>query len=73
MALHAPQVRKHLSADALCALRRTGFAAIADHRPGDTDIALTDVLLSACALFSLHSPSLLACDKERMEGNLPRV
>lgn len=73
MARRAPKGRKHLSADALCGLLRTGFAAIAEHRPGTPDIALTDVLMSAFALFSLKSPSLLAFDKERTEGNLQRV
>jgi Transposase DDE domain len=73
MAMKAPQVRKHLSADALFHLLRSGFAAIADHRPGTPDIALTDALMSAFALFSLKSPSLLAFDKERTEGNLQRV
>src|SRR5215471_9106775 len=73
MAIKAPQVRKHLSADALCALLRTGFVAIAEHRSGDTAISLTDALMSAFALFSLKSPSLLAFDKERTEGNLQRV
>jgi hypothetical protein len=68
MAIHAPQVRKYLTADALFDLLRTGFAAIADHRSGDTDISLTDALLSAFAMFSLKSPSLLAFDKERTEG-----
>jgi len=66
-------VRKHLSADALFDLLRTGFAALADHRSGDTDISLTDALMSAFALFSLKSPSLLAFDQERTEGNLQRV
>ena len=69
----APITRKHLSADALFSLLRTGFAHIADHRPGDTDISLTDALMSAFALFSLKSPSLLAFDKERTEGNVQRV
>ena len=73
MAMSAPKVRKHLSADALFSLLRTDFADIADHRPGDTDIALTDTLMSAFAMFSLKSPSLLAFDKERTEGNLQRV
>src|SRR5215469_3202847 len=73
MAINAPKVRKHLSADALFGLLRTGFAAIADHRSGDPDISLTDALMSAFALFSLKSPSLLAFDKERTEGNLHRV
>jgi len=73
MAINAPKVRKQLSADALLGLLRTGFAAIADHRPGDPDISLTDVLMSAFALFSLKSPSLLAFDKERTESNLQSV
>jgi hypothetical protein len=69
MAMMAPKVRKHLSADALFGLLRSGFADIAEHRPGKPDISLTDVLMSAFALFSLKSPSLLAFDKERTEGN----
>jgi hypothetical protein len=52
---------------------RSGFADIDDHRPGNPDISLTDALMSAFALFSLKSPSLLTFDKERTEGNLPRV
>lgn len=52
---------------------RSGFADIADHRPGTPDISLTDALLSAFAMFSLKSPSLLAFDKDRTAGNLQRV
>ena len=73
MAIHAPTVRQQLSADALFGLRRTGFADIADHRPGKPDMALTDALMSALAMFSLQSPSLLAFDQERTEGNVQRV
>src|SRR5690349_8182396 len=73
MVIRAPAVRKHLSADALLGLLRTGFAALPDHRAGKPDIALPDALMSAFALFSLKSPSLLAFDKERTEGNLQRV
>ena len=73
MAIRAPTVRQRLSADALFGLLRTGFADIADHRPGKPDISLTDALMSAFALFSLKSPSLLAFDQERTEGNLQRV
>ena len=73
MAMMAPKARKHLSADALCGMLRTGFAGLADHRSGKPDISLTDALMSAFALFSLKSPSLLAFDKERTEGNLQRV
>ncbi len=73
MAIRAPTMRKHLSADALFGLLRTGFADIADHRPGNPDMSLTDVLMSAFALFSLKSPSLLAFDQERTEGHVQRV
>ena len=73
MAIRAPAVRKHLSADALFGLLRTGFADIADHRLGKPDIALTDALMAAFAMFSLKAPSLLAFDQERTEGNLQRV
>src|SRR3989440_7718206 len=73
MATRAPTGRKHLSADALLDMLRTGFAAIVDHRPGTPDISLPDALMSAFALFSLKSPSLLAFDQERTEGNLQRV
>jgi Transposase DDE domain len=71
--MNAPKVRKHLSADALLGLLRSGFADIADHRLGDIDISLTDALMSAFTLFSLKSPSLLAFDQERTEGNLQQV
>src|SRR3989475_12857517 len=73
MAIVAPKGRKHLSADALFGLMRSGFATIPDDRLSDTDITLTDALMSAFAMFSLKSPSLLAFDKERAEGNLQRV
>src|SRR5713101_7257723 len=65
----APKGRKHLSADALCRLGRSGFAHIPDPRCGDVDMSLTAAFMSAFALFSLKSPSLLAFDKERAEGN----
>jgi hypothetical protein len=73
MAMQAPNRRKHLSADGLLDLLRGGFADIADHRPGKPDISVTDALLSAFAMFSLQSPSLLAFDKDRTEGNVQRV
>jgi Transposase DDE domain len=73
MAINAPNVRKHLSTDALLGLLRTGFAVMADHRPGHPDISLIDALLSAFALFALKSPSLLAFDQERTAGNLQQV
>jgi hypothetical protein len=69
MALVAPRERKHLSADALLSVVRSGFAAVPAYRLSDTDISLTDALMAAFALFSLQSPSLLAFDKHRVEGN----
>jgi hypothetical protein len=73
MALVAPRGRKHLSADALFRVVRSGFAAISDYRLSDTEISLTDALMAAFALFSLKSPSLLAFDKHRVEGNLGTI
>ena len=73
MSLVAPKARKHLSADALFSLVRSGFATIPDPRGEDVDISLTDALMSAFAMFSLKSPSLLAFDKERAEGNLHTI
>ena len=66
----APKERKHLSADALLRLVRSGFDTIPDHRSPDTEIAFTDALRSAFALLSLPSPALLALDKPRAEGTL---
>ncbi len=73
MSIVAPKGGKHLSADALFGLVRSGFANIPDYRLGDPDISLTDALMSAFAMFSLKSPSLLAFDKERAEGNLATI
>jgi hypothetical protein len=73
MSLVTPKGRKHLSADALFDLVRHDFAAIPDYCPNDTDISLTDALMSAFAMFSLKAPSLLAFDKERSAGNLQTI
>jgi hypothetical protein len=73
MALVVPKERKHLSADALFRLVRSGFNTIPDHRSLDAEISLTDALMSAFAMFSLKSPSLLAFDKQRAEGNLQTI
>ncbi len=73
MAIVTPHVRKHLSADALFSLVRSGFADIPDPRGAGGDISLTDTLMSAFAMFSLKAPSLLAFDKERAEGNLNTI
>jgi hypothetical protein len=73
MAIVVPQVRKHLSADAFFRLVHSGFARLPDYRLDDTEISLTDALMSAFAMFSLKAPSLLAFDKERAEGNLHTI
>jgi hypothetical protein len=73
MSCIAPKGRKHLSADALFRLVRGDFANLPDDRGGETEISLTDLLMSAFAMFSLKSPSLLAFDKHRVEGNLETI
>ena len=73
MSIVAPKIRKHLSADALFGLVRNGFAHIPDSRLSETDITLADALMAAFAMFSLKAPSLLAFDKERVEGNLHTI
>ena len=73
MTIVTPYVRKHLSADALFHLVRSGFASLPDYRLDDTEISLSDALMSAFAMFSLKAPSLLAFDKERAEGNLHTI
>ena len=59
------KMRKHLNADTLFNSTRTGFDKIIDHRPGNSDISLTDALMSGFAVFSLKDPSLLAFDQRR--------
>jgi hypothetical protein len=73
MSIVTPHVRKHLSAEALFHVVRSGFADIPDPRCAAVDISLTDTLMSAFAMFCLKAPSLLAFDKERAEGNLHTI
>jgi hypothetical protein len=73
MSIVAPKARKYLCADALFRLVRSSLANIADYRYGDAESSLTDALMSAFAMFSLKSPSLLAFDKQRAEGNLGTI
>jgi hypothetical protein len=73
MAMVVPKERKHLSADGLFHVVRSGFANIPDPRCEDVDSSLTDTLMSAFAMFSLKAPSLLAFDKERAEGHLHTI
>src|SRR2546425_11314066 len=73
MSIVAPSGRKHLAADALFRLVQSGFASLPDNRVGETEITLADALMAAFAMFSLKAPSLLAFDKERVEGNLHTI
>jgi len=65
--------RKHLSADALFTRVREGFERVPDERPAGSEIALSDGLMSAFALFSLKDPSLLAFDPRRNDANLKAI
>ncbi|WP_084813763.1 transposase [Desulfogranum japonicum] len=73
IAVHLPTrqpkrtVRKNLNADALIALAREEFSRIKDHRAKNSQIELTDVMMSALAMFHLKDPSLLAFEKRRQE------
>ena len=73
LSIVAPKQRKHLCADALFGLVHTSFANIPDRRGDDAGLSLPDVLMSALAMFSLTSPSLLAFDKQRAEGNVGTI
>ena len=73
MSIVAPKRRKHLCADALFGLVHHSFATIPDRRGDDAGISLPDVRMSAFAMVSLTSPSLLAFDKQRAEGNLGTI
>ena len=69
LAMVAPKARTPLSADALVPVVRRGCAPSPEPRAEAVDLACTATLLAACALFSLHAPSLPAFDKERTEGH----
>jgi hypothetical protein len=73
MGLVVPTGRKHLCADALLRSLQDVFWQLSDHRKGDAEIPLGDALMSAFAMFSLKSPSLLAFDKVRAEDNLQSI
>jgi hypothetical protein len=61
--------RNQLSANALIRIVRKGFEAIAEHRPAGIKISLTDVLMSALAMFSFKDPSLLSFDRRSRQPN----
>ncbi len=62
------KLRKHLNADALFGVMRTGFAGIRDYRTGNITHTLADTLMAGFAVFSLKDPSLLAFDERRFKG-----
>src|SRR5205807_3383223 len=53
MGIVVPKVRKHLCADALLRSVHDVFCHLPEHRKGDPEIPLSDVLMSAFAMFSL--------------------
>ncbi len=55
-----PEIKKHLNADSLINLVRSEFSTIEDNRDENKSHQLDDILMSAFAMFSLKSPSLLA-------------
>ena len=59
-------MRKHLNADVLFKTVRDSFEHIKDPFGGTPKITLPNALMSAFAMFSLKSPSLLAFDRIRM-------
>ncbi len=73
MGIVVPKVRKHLRADALLRSVQDTFSHVPEHRKGDPEIPLGDALMSAFAMFSFKSPSLLAFDKIRAEDNLQSI
>jgi hypothetical protein len=73
MGLVVPKGRKHLGTDAVLRLVQNVFCQLPEHRKGNPEITLGDALMSAFAMFSLKSPSLLAFDKVRAEDNLQSI
>lgn len=67
------RIRKHLFADALFKLVRSGFERIPDHRREGSPVSLGDALMSAFAVFALKDPSLLAFDRRRGDENMKTV
>ena len=63
-----------LSADNLLKRIRAGFAQVKDHRASNAVISLSDILMSAFAMFSLKDSSLLEFDDRReKDDNLKRI
>lgn len=69
----APTGRKHLAADALLRLVHKRFDTLPDQPLPETAMSCTEALLSACAMVSLPSPSLLAFDTARAAGHVAPI
>ena len=66
--------RKQWSGHALFSLLRSSCAMRPEQRIGNTQISLTDALLSACAMVSLNCASRLPFDKpQRADDNLKSI
>lgn len=67
-------LKNMLSADNLFKRIRAGFDRVKDHRASNAVISLSDVLMSAFAMFSLKDSSLLEFDGRReKDENLKRI
>jgi hypothetical protein len=69
MTASAKKIRKHLSADALFQLVRSGMEKIDETAKINPAITISDILMSGFAMFSLKDPSLLAFDERRKTDN----
>lgn len=67
------QPRKKLNADGLFQMVRTASEKIKDSRSQKVNIELSDVIMSAFAMFSLKEPSLLAFDERRNDQNMKNI
>ena len=65
------RIKEKLNANSFIDLLRTNFATIKDNRDDNKSIELSDVMMSAYAMFSLKLPSLLAFRKD--ERNLQSI
>jgi len=70
----SPRTRRFLSADALFAILRDRFEAVQDYRKkSHLTYPLTDVLMSALAMFVFKDPSLLAFQERQGDSSLKNI
>jgi hypothetical protein len=69
-AINQLKFRKSLSIPGLLAIVRKEFEQIKEHRIKTITYKLTDVLMSALAMFGLKYPSLLQFDQSYRDGNI---